>query len=149
MSWFNLGSDDPDSIYNKRLKKYYADLKKTREQAELIPPDSNEMMAYDEDMHIENICRLEEEGEKRGRKPNNNLIRTHSIGVKKIRVPISPRIRQTIFEMANGICQNCFDHECMELHHKDGDRSNDTFSNLMAVCANCHKQLDSKLRRSK
>jgi HNH endonuclease len=37
-------------------------------------------------------------------------------------------------------CENCgIDNTCvLEVHHKDGDRSNNSIENLSLLCANCH-----------
>lgn len=40
-------------------------------------------------------------------------------------------------------CSMCgLDEECcLEVHHVDGDRSNNTVNNLIILCANCHSRI--------
>ncbi len=35
----------------------------------------------------------------------------------------------------------------LEIHHKDGDRKNDTHSNLLTLCSNCHQLVEACLAR--
>ena len=37
-------------------------------------------------------------------------------------------------------CQTCRDREFEEIHHIDGDRSNNAFDNLMLQCVPCHRE---------
>lgn len=42
---------------------------------------------------------------------------------------------------AHGIfCQSCRNREFEEIHHLDGDRSNNAFDNLMLQCLPCHRE---------
>jgi HNH endonuclease len=38
------------------------------------------------------------------------------------------------------LCQSCRNREFEEIHHIDGDRSNNAFDNLMLQCLPCHKE---------
>lgn len=48
-------------------------------------------------------------------------------------------------------CEMCdykplFPHWVLEVHHRDGDKSNNDPDNLMTVCANCHRELTASIR---
>jgi len=38
------------------------------------------------------------------------------------------------------LCQSCRNREFEEIHHIDGDRSNNAFDNLMLQCLPCHRE---------
>jgi len=63
---------------------------------------------------------------------------------RKTRIPISPKIRLELIAQAENICERCynyFENKILEIHHIDGDPSNDDSENMMVVCANCHREL--------
>lgn len=47
------------------------------------------------------------------------------------------------------ICGHCGFREATEVHHKDGDATNDSRSNLVGVCSDCHKILDAAIRKAR
>jgi HNH endonuclease len=56
------------------------------------------------------------------------------------------RRREAVFRNAGRICERCERAVTEEVHHKNGDRTNNEFSNLMALCHDCHMALDQKKR---
>lgn len=71
------------------------------------------------------------------------------------RVPINSKKTRTnyMWEQCKGKCQRChepFAHPGMlDIHHKDGDRSNNNEKNLMLVCPKCHRQFTQEQRYKK
>lgn len=53
-----------------------------------------------------------------GKRPHRRLVEGHDCGICGF-IPVDP-------------CQ-------MDVHHKDGDRKNNDPSNVLIVCANCHR----------
>ncbi|WP_279115624.1 HNH endonuclease [Dehalococcoides mccartyi] len=56
------------------------------------------------------------------------------------REPVPNKIRKRVLERARNRCEN---HDCKytgmpEVHHIDGNNSNNDFRNLIALCRNCH-----------
>jgi len=56
------------------------------------------------------------------------------------REPMPPHIRANILQRAEHRCENpdCRSNVRPEIHHIDGDRNNNRFRNLIALCPNCH-----------
>jgi len=56
------------------------------------------------------------------------------------REPMPPYIRANILQRAEHRCENpdCRSNVRPEIHHIDGDRNNNRFRNLIALCPNCH-----------
>ena len=56
------------------------------------------------------------------------------------REPMPPHIRANILQRAQRRCENpdCRSNVRPEIHHIDGDRNNNRFRNLIALCPNCH-----------
>ncbi len=60
----------------------------------------------------------------------------------------STRIRVHLLKLRGNICECCGRSEWLnfpiklELHHVDGDRTNNTLSNLQLLCPNCHSYTD-------
>ena len=44
-------------------------------------------------------------------------------------------------------CNLCGATRNLHLHHKDGDKRNSSFSNLITLCAKCHKRFHPKLSK--
>lgn len=47
------------------------------------------------------------------------------------------------FRELNKKCFKCESEKFLEIHHKDGNRSNNDFSNLQSLCRKCHRELES------
>ena len=64
----------------------------------------------------------------------------------KNKVEMSGHIRNYLLEKANYKCSRCgwcevnteVGYPMLEIHHKDGNRANNTFGNLVVLCPNCH-----------
>ena len=41
------------------------------------------------------------------------------------------------------VCSNCGSDEAIEVHHRDGDRTNNSIDNLLPLCRRCHRRLHS------
>ena len=56
------------------------------------------------------------------------------------REPLPPELREHIRQRAHYRCENpdCKEHVKPEIHHIDGDNSNNSPRNLIALCPNCH-----------
>ena len=70
---------------------------------------------------------------------NNNRITR-----KKNRIAISAGLRLRMIQQVENCCERCnnyYDCKILEIHHIDGDPSNDDVGNMMVCCANCHKEL--------
>lgn len=39
------------------------------------------------------------------------------------------------------VCAVCGETENLEVHHRDGDRTNNTLDNLLPLCVGCHQKL--------
>ena len=66
----------------------------------------------------------------------------------------SKRILNLMKEYKNkiGKCEECGNTTCLELHHKDGDYTNNNTSNYQVLCSDCHKKVhsnDAKFREFK
>jgi 5-methylcytosine-specific restriction endonuclease McrA len=74
---------------------------------------------------------------------------------KKKRTPVPLSLEREIRRRSQGRCERC--HELIpagvkdELHHKDGDPTNHTKSNIILLCPNCHstKRIHTKKLKKK
>ena len=55
------------------------------------------------------------------------------------------RKRASVFRRAGYLCERC-GRVASEVHHIDGDRGNNSMSNLLSVCGGCHRQLEAEKR---
>jgi 5-methylcytosine-specific restriction endonuclease McrA len=61
-------------------------------------------------------------------------------------------IAQEVKERAEWVCEHCghpHDSEhgyCLTVHHLDGDKSNCTYENLVALCQKCHLRIQATYR---
>ena len=86
--------------------------------------------AYERKIYIEKV----NNGEESGLKKTGNTYK------------VSDTIRTYLFEKYNGKCQKCGWGEInpitnkspLEIHHKDGDKTNNKLYNLELLCPNCH-----------
>ena len=57
---------------------------------------------------------------------------------------LTKKMRQEVMRGTGWKCYRCktgINSLTGEIHHRDGDRQNNTFSNLRPVCKSCHKEL--------
>jgi len=47
--------------------------------------------------------------------------------------------RETLIAILGGKCIRCGSTRMLELHHIDGDRSNNSVDNIELLCFNCHR----------
>lgn len=59
------------------------------------------------------------------------------------RVAIPKWLRIKLVSERGGLCEVCGADEYDEVHHVDGDPSNDDEKNLLLVCMDCHKEAHS------
>lgn len=52
-----------------------------------------------------------------------------------------PRTWRNIIVKTVGFCQICKETEVLDLHHLDNDNTNNTPSNLVVICPNCHAKI--------
>jgi len=52
--------------------------------------------------------------------------------------------RETCFQEYSEECQICGNDENIDVHHRDGDRTNNNIENLIPLCHSCHKQIHNK-----
>ena len=48
-----------------------------------------------------------------------------------------------------GRCQQKIEPLSYDIHHRDGDALNDSFSNLVALCVKCHREVTQKQNKYK
>jgi hypothetical protein len=68
---------------------------------------------------------------------------------KKTRVTVTKSEKNEIWDRQNGRCWKCgtdLTPTITEYHHKDGNPSNWSLSNIALVCSNCHKRETNKQR---
>jgi len=63
---------------------------------------------------------------------------------KPARIPIPEEIKEQVFERAGHKCQYCGNEISPQIHHIDGDRTNNNPKNLIVLCPNHHKESDLK-----
>jgi 5-methylcytosine-specific restriction endonuclease McrA len=56
--------------------------------------------------------------------------------------------RRRIMARADGICERCRNRLAEEIHHIDGDVTNNCFENLVAACRPCHLALGRENRKA-
>lgn len=56
------------------------------------------------------------------------------------RKPIARALFVSLIKTRGTICENCKNDEFENIHHLDGDPTNNSFSNLMLLCFKCHKE---------
>ena len=61
----------------------------------------------------------------------------------KKRLTLSKTTEKRVFQQAGSICGFCPEHEIasLQVHHLDGDPSNNELDNLLVVCATCHTKI--------
>jgi hypothetical protein len=61
----------------------------------------------------------------------------------KKRQGLSKTTEKRAFQQAGSVCAFCPEHEIasLQIHHLDGNPSNNVFENLLVVCATCHTKI--------
>ncbi len=59
----------------------------------------------------------------------------------KIRVPIKTSLKRELFDRAGNACQHCGHTFGLDIHHIDENPSNNNKTNLIVLCANCHRMV--------
>ena len=49
--------------------------------------------------------------------------------------------RKRAIEAHGAVCDECGSEEQVEIHHRDGDRTNNDIDNLLPLCTDCHQQV--------
>ncbi|MDE4908923.1 HNH endonuclease [Methanogenium marinum] len=58
------------------------------------------------------------------------------------------QLRKVILARDGHRCRHCGAEEYLHIHHRDGDRTNDTPDNLITLCERCHSSVHAKERKS-
>jgi hypothetical protein len=58
------------------------------------------------------------------------------------------RLRMAVMRNFGYMCGKCGGAIAEEVHHRDGDVTNNAFPNLLPVCKPCHLQLEAEKRQS-
>ncbi|MBI5398716.1 hypothetical protein HZB03_04600 [Candidatus Woesearchaeota archaeon] len=61
---------------------------------------------------------------------------------KKTRVPTSPALKNKVYYVAGGKCQECGKKGNLKIHHIDENPSNNNITNLVLLCGNHHDDAD-------
>ena len=115
--------------------KYEAWLRQnmTREEASRIRPDADETKEAIEDVGIVGIIGYEN--------PFDD-IRNKMKYDKKPRRAITKQLKIRLVTKRGGLCEDCREELFQQVHHIDGDPSNNDEDNLMLVCYDCHKEIE-------
>ena len=62
----------------------------------------------------------------------------------KPRIPISKQLRTAVYQLYDHKCHKCNSETPNQIHHIDGDRSNNSIKNLELLCYECHLKADGK-----
>lgn len=132
MSWFNLGWTPEDT---ERVKKWQA------EKGKLVPfmDETIDDPLADEISWVLGY-------------PVNKQVNTALFGsitppkekVPRKRKPLTEKQRLFILDTKGRVCQDCEKDHDLQIHHSDGDRSNDAIENLIILCYTCHKERHKK-----
>lgn len=82
-----------------------------------------------------------------GRKLGITRQRVHQIYTGYSTIVVKNTLLESIYKKAwKDMCQHCFKSKSKHMHHRDGDHTNNTVSNLLPVCYRCHYGLHQVLR---
>lgn len=145
MSWFNFDGKDIrktneflyDLIHNKgRFFKVIDDL--TDEEL-----SENEIQLLELQREYTPIPYIENDNDI---KAEVSAVMNKKPGRKyKTRVPIPAKLRQEILEQYEKTCRHCGHYGANQLHHLNGDPSDNRKENLKLLCYDCHKIEDKKI----
>jgi 5-methylcytosine-specific restriction endonuclease McrA len=71
---------------------------------------------------------------------------SETIKLLRPRKPISIKLRRTLIKSRGIECELCKNHRYDQIHHMDGNPSNNDPSNLQLLCYDCHMQIEGKIR---
>lgn len=77
----------------------------------------------------------------------NHLVRlTHKQKNRKYkpRIALPKELRKAVYELYNHKCVRCNSEHANQIHHSDGNPSNNNIRNLKLCCYDCHLILDGK-----
>ena len=60
---------------------------------------------------------------------------------RSARMPLTKLTKEQVFDKCDRVCVSCHKDEDLQIHHIDGDRSNNRLDNLQVRCYTCHKKL--------
>lgn len=63
----------------------------------------------------------------------------------KPRIPISTDLRRAVYELFDKACRSCGNKHANQIHHIDGDPSNNHIKNLELLCYDCHLATEGKV----
>lgn len=114
----------------------------SKEQSELIPPD------YDENKMFENklvgyIGVIDDEPKVKDSTPKQEA-KFRGRPQNKKRIPIPKQTKKMLVKVRGGMCEYCKEEIYQHIHHVNGDPTNNHPNNLMLVCFECHKQIESE-----
>ena len=148
MSWFgNIRKGFRDEIFDKQLEEYYTAIRISKYKALDIAPDYDESMSHDSDfVSLGLLPVVEGDFNEETRGYHNFTNKRGKIKSKKIRVPITKKLREFVYQRAEYRCEHCQNDIIQQIHHIDNNPSNNDISNLQGVCYECHKVLTAYIR---
>lgn len=63
----------------------------------------------------------------------------------KSRLPISVELRTAVYQLYDRACRSCGNKHANQIHHIDGDPSNNHIKNLELLCYDCHLATEGKV----
>ena len=63
----------------------------------------------------------------------------------KSRLPISIDLRKAVYQLFDSACRSCGNKHANQIHHIDGDPSNNHIKNLELLCYDCHLSTEGKV----
>ncbi len=63
----------------------------------------------------------------------------------KPRIPISTDLRKAVYQLFDKACRSCGNKQANQIHHIDGDPSNNHIRNLELLCYDCHLAIEGKV----
>ncbi len=76
-------------------------------------------------------------------------LKTTSKRKYKTRLPISIDLRRAVYQLFDRACRSCGNREANQIHHIDGDPSNNHIKNLELLCYDCHLVVEGKIHYHK